>query len=1057
MVDLTRPDFGEAWASEGEKLSPDSVKIKLGWVQEMMPYQFENFLQSRQDEAILYLLQKGVPEYSPTQEYTANKSVVVYQGNLYMATATVTGVLPTVTASWKRISPTVGANGAVAISSGGTGATTVAEARTNLGLGTASTANLPSTNGVVVRSADNTLISRILTGTSGNISITNPDGVTGNININVGTNVAQLDKDSSWTSKGGITLPKGSSGDRGVEVAGKIRYNTELQKFEGFDGTSWNALGAASEVEITTLSGDGITTTFTLNTPAFSESSTDVYIGGVYQNKGTYSVSGAAITFSEAPTPGTDNIQVVSSRVVDLGIARASQVSIEDAANKYTATTVEGALREITEYEGEIEPEASWDDVPKYKNKAFNTQAQALANRVELLRDPLNIIQLGIRKSTDITTSLNALIASVSLAGGGEITIPSGEYFISADVQMKSNVAVRCQDGARFKVTGNSRVTFIGTVSSEVNITTPINRGDYSASLSSTLSVDSGDIVYLKSCVNAMSSDAGEWRLGAPTANSPYGYFSEFLTVKDAAGSGITFADPVIFPMYPVDASGLTSTDRTNTTFRKLTPCINARWIGGTFDTSESSASRIVHGKWAVNCTVENIKSLDGARMVSTVVWDNCLRCEARKVFSIGDPSIAWNYSEMHGKLNRYKTIDSQDCGFVECYASYAAQAIDFTYSNGCSLRPYAYRNVTFSCFEGLTSHPGCYQEEWIENKGLNCFTDGLLARGLQPKIHGNNFYKAKQSADGSKAIGLVYGCAKKADVHGNKGVGFDYLVGIYGSPTLEWQWKSVDAVVDGNTGVDCRIGLYTSFQKSADFRNISFNNNNLYNLGEALADLGPYSLGIDVTNNKVYGAICRTSGYISLIKGVSTSLALTISGNKWYRPAGSNAGQNKYFYYLDSNTAEDEETLPTSVWGGSINVHDNHVSHFEELNGEVYAAISRMKYLKHLGSQNVSESTFYADGVLKAVPGASGITTVSLLLGAVTITAIEPLSPKSYFKTGDVVVLTNASAANNFTVSAAGTGNYSIKTRDGNPVSGTSTNGGVVLQRGRNKWIVIS
>lgn len=395
MADLTRPDFGEAWASEGEKLSPDSVKIKLGWVQEMMPYQFQNFLQSRQDEAILYLLQKGVPEYSPTQEYTANKSVVVYQGNLYMATSTATGVLPTATASWKRISPTIGANGAVAISSGGTGATSVAEARTNLGLGTASTANLPSTNGVVVRSADNTLISRLLTGTSGNISITNPDGVSGNININVGTNVAQLDKDSSWTSKGGITLPKGSSGERGVEVAGKIRYNTELQKFEGYDGTSWNALGAASEVEITTLSGDGVTTSFTLNTPAFSESSTDVYIGGVYQNKGTYSVSGTTLTFSEAPTPGTDNIQVVSRRVVDLGIARASQVSIEDTSNYYTSPTVEGALREVgedfaklTSYTGNIAADAEWSDVPAHSDPAFDVQAQALVERLEFLNEP---------------------------------------------------------------------------------------------------------------------------------------------------------------------------------------------------------------------------------------------------------------------------------------------------------------------------------------------------------------------------------------------------------------------------------------------------------------------------------------------------------------------------------------------------------------------------------------------------------------------------------------------------------------------------------------------
>lgn len=257
MADLTRPDFGEAWASEGEKLSPDSVKIKLGWVQEMMPYQFENFLQSRQDEAILYLLQKGVPEYSPTQEYTANKSVVVYQGNLYMATATVTGVLPTVTASWKRISPTVGTNGAVAISSGGTGATSVAEARTNLGLGTASTANLPSTNGVVVRSADNTLISRLLTGTSGNISITNPDGVAGNININVGSNVALLNTDSSWTSTGSIRLPSGSTSQQGTPTPGRVRFNLETDEFHGAYSDGWKVLAKPASAEQTAIADVG--------------------------------------------------------------------------------------------------------------------------------------------------------------------------------------------------------------------------------------------------------------------------------------------------------------------------------------------------------------------------------------------------------------------------------------------------------------------------------------------------------------------------------------------------------------------------------------------------------------------------------------------------------------------------------------------------------------------------------------------------------------------------------------------------------------------------------
>lgn len=138
MADLARPDYGTPWASEGEIVAPVQNKMELGWVQEMMPFQWENYLQNRQDGALLYLLQKGIPEYSATQEYIAQKSAVLYMGDIYVATQTGTGVLPTVAASWKRLSASTDASGAVTISGGGTGATTAEGARTNLGLGTAS-------------------------------------------------------------------------------------------------------------------------------------------------------------------------------------------------------------------------------------------------------------------------------------------------------------------------------------------------------------------------------------------------------------------------------------------------------------------------------------------------------------------------------------------------------------------------------------------------------------------------------------------------------------------------------------------------------------------------------------------------------------------------------------------------------------------------------------------------------------------------------------------------------------------------------------------------------
>jgi hypothetical protein len=66
----------------------------------------------------------------------------------------------------------------------------------------------------------------------------------------------------------------------------------------------------ASSYQIQNFTGDGATVAFTLSAPSFGEDYSFVYINGVYQNKNTYSVSGTALTFSEAP-PVTSKIEVM--------------------------------------------------------------------------------------------------------------------------------------------------------------------------------------------------------------------------------------------------------------------------------------------------------------------------------------------------------------------------------------------------------------------------------------------------------------------------------------------------------------------------------------------------------------------------------------------------------------------------------------------------------------------------------------------------------------------------------------------------------------------------
>lgn len=344
MVDIIRPNFGTVWAASGEKLSPTEIKIQGGWIQEMMPYQYQNFLQNRVDNAITYILQKGVPEWDASQEYTANKSVVTYSGQLYMALTTNTNVLPIVTASWKKLSVTFGTNGAIPITLGGTGATNAADARTNLGIGSSATADFPATNGLIVKLSDNTLVSRTITGTAGYITITNPNGVSGNPTINVGDNVAKTDADAAWTTKTSIKLPAGSTAERGTAAA-RIRFNTELGRFEGYNGSNWNSLGDASGPIIAqSFASNSVQTVFTLSFVPASKNNILVYNNGVYQDKAGYSVSGSTLTFSEAPDSGTVEVIPMSAAPVAPTNGWAPQAPIPDAVAGTEVETINSIL-----------------------------------------------------------------------------------------------------------------------------------------------------------------------------------------------------------------------------------------------------------------------------------------------------------------------------------------------------------------------------------------------------------------------------------------------------------------------------------------------------------------------------------------------------------------------------------------------------------------------------------------------------------------------------------------------------------------------------------------
>jgi len=67
-------------------------------------------------------------------------------------------------------------------------------------------------------------------------------------------------------------------------------------------------LSGMMSAKIDNFTGTGSQLIFTL-TDSTNENATNVFINGVYQQKNTYTVSGATLTFSEAP-PVTSSIEV---------------------------------------------------------------------------------------------------------------------------------------------------------------------------------------------------------------------------------------------------------------------------------------------------------------------------------------------------------------------------------------------------------------------------------------------------------------------------------------------------------------------------------------------------------------------------------------------------------------------------------------------------------------------------------------------------------------------------------------------------------------------------
>ena len=118
---------------------------------------------------------------------------------------------------------------------------------------------------------------------------------------------------------GGAVFNAGGTADRPVNPNdGDFYYDTDTNELLfGYQGGWISAGGNAVSIDADNFIGDGVTTDYTLSRDPIKVENTQVFIGGVYQDKSTYSVLGELLRFSEAPPDGI-SIEVVSQSAVEL-------------------------------------------------------------------------------------------------------------------------------------------------------------------------------------------------------------------------------------------------------------------------------------------------------------------------------------------------------------------------------------------------------------------------------------------------------------------------------------------------------------------------------------------------------------------------------------------------------------------------------------------------------------------------------------------------------------------------------------------------------------------
>jgi len=187
------------------------------------------------------------------------------------------------------------------------------------------------------------------------------------------------------------------------------------------------------------FSGNSSTTAFTPLTRApAGTAAIAVFIAGVYQAPGTYTLSGVTITFATAPATGTNNIIVLH-----LGTGSATQVTSDGSV---TLTKLSGDTFSYinSAFTAANTPSYTANSGASYANSSFSTanSSASYANSAFLSANtPSNV-------ANSAASYANGAFAKANTAAVGTYVANSNNVILSANTQITANITILPNTGA---------------------------------------------------------------------------------------------------------------------------------------------------------------------------------------------------------------------------------------------------------------------------------------------------------------------------------------------------------------------------------------------------------------------------------------------------------------------------------------------------------------------------------------------------------------------------------------------------------------------------------